>query len=159
MSALSDHMATGLTTVCRCWAVTRLDGVVYGFTDHDQALAFDGITFRADAGLTAKSLVQGTGMSVDNTEALGVLSDDAISDVEIDQGRFDGAQVQSWLVNWADVTARKIQFRGHIGDIRRGSGAFHAELRGLTERLNQPRGRVFQKRCSAVLGMRSVAWT
>jgi len=152
MSGLTEHLASGLTTVCRCWAVERRDGRVYGFTDHDQALVFEDINFRADTGLSAKSLVQGTGVSVDNTEALGVLSDGAISDVEIDQGRFDGAEVRSWLVNWANVNERKLQFAGHIGEIRRGAGAFHAELRGLTERLNQPRGQVFQKSCSAILG-------
>lgn len=152
MSALSDHLATGLTTLCRCWAVERRDGRVYGFTDHDVSLEFEGIAFRADTGLSAKALVQGTGLSVDNSEALGVLSDAAISEAEIDQGRFDGAEVRAWLVNWANVAERKLQFRGHIGEIRRGAGAFHAELRGLTELLNQPKGRVFQKTCSAVLG-------
>ena len=31
-------------------------------------------------------------------------------------------------------------------------GAFRAELRGLTEGLNQPQGRAYQKPCTAVLG-------
>ena len=41
-------------------------------------------------------------------------------------GRFDGAKVVAYLVNWADVAARKVIFRGHIGEVRRGDGAFHA---------------------------------
>ena len=45
-----------------------------------------------------------------------------------------------------------MQFRGTIGEIRRAGGAFTAELRGLTEALNQVQGRVFQRPCSAVLG-------
>ncbi|SLN09638.1 hypothetical protein PEL8287_00057 [Roseovarius litorisediminis] len=36
--------------------------------------------------------------------------------------------------------------------LRRTGKAFEAELRGLTEALNQPLGRVYQKSCSAVLG-------
>ena len=43
-------------------------------------------------------------------------------------------------------------FRGTLGDISRSGGAFRAELRGLSEPLNQPQGRVFQRACSAVLG-------
>ncbi len=35
---------------------------------------------------------------------------------------------------------------------QRAGGAFRAELRGLTEALNRPLGRVFQKPCTAVLG-------
>ncbi|QOL79792.1 DUF2163 domain-containing protein [Pseudooceanicola spongiae] len=151
-SALSDHMATGATTVCHAWAITRRDATVMGFTDHDQALSFDGITFLADSGLSASALQQSTGLSVDNAEALGALSDAAISAAEIEAGRYDGAQVLAWLVNWADPLQRQIIFRGTIGELTRSGGAFRAELRGLSELLNQPMGRVYQKPCSAVLG-------
>ena len=68
--ALKDHLATGVTTLARCFAVTRRDGVVIGFTDHDRDLSFDGILFRADSGLTAKAIQQSTGLSVDNSEGL-----------------------------------------------------------------------------------------
>ncbi len=151
-AALRAHLETGHTTLARCWAVTRRDGEVYGFTDHDCSLSFDGLTFKASSGLTARSLQQATGLSVDNTEALGALSDDAVNEADIDAGRFDDAEVRAWLVNWADVSQRVLQFRGHIGEIRRAGGAFQAELRGLSEQLNRPVGRVYQKPCTAVLG-------
>lgn len=151
-AALHAHLGAGFTTVARAWAVTRTDGTVMGFTDHDRDLSFDGLTFKADTGLSARALQQATGLSVDNTEAMGGLSADAVTEEDIAAGRYDGAEVTAWLVNWADVTERRIMFRGHIGEIRRGAGAFHAELRGLTETLNRPVGRVFQKPCGAVLG-------
>lgn len=140
------------TTLCRCWALTRRDGIVLGFTDHDLPLSFDGITFRAESGMTAGAITQATGLSVDNSEAVGALSDDAIREDDIDAGRFDGAEVRTWIVDWTAPDNRSLQFRGTIGEIRRGSGAFQAELRGLTEALNQPQGRVYQRQCSAVLG-------
>lgn len=152
--ALHEHLQTGVGSVCRTWAVIRKDGTIFGFTDHDRDLAFEGYTFKADTGLSAKALQQATGLSVDNTEAMGGLSDAAIKEEDIAAGRFDGAEVIAWLVNWADVSARRIMFRGEIGEIRRGSGAFHAELRGLTEALGRPIGRSYQKPCSAVLGGR-----
>ena len=156
MAGLSDdflaHLRAGPTTLARCWAVTRADGVQYGFTDHDRDLAFDGITFRADTGLTALAVQQSTGLSVDNSEAMGALSDAAIREEDIEAGRFDGAEVRAWLVNWADPALRWLQFRGSLGEITRGGGAFRAELRGLTEALNRPLGRVYQKPCTAVLG-------
>lgn len=150
--ALLTHLQTGLTTVCRCWALTRRDGTVMGFTDHDGPLAFEGISFRADTGLSTATLQQSTGLSVDNTETMGALSDASLSEADIEAGRYDGAGVVSWLVNWADVTQRHVVFRGTIGELRRGNGAFHAELRGLTEALGRPVGRVYQKPCTAVLG-------
>lgn len=149
---LHAHLAGGLGTVARCWAVTRADGLRLGFTDHDCDLAFEGLSFRADTGLSAKALQQATGLSVDNSEAMGGLRDDALSEADIEAGRFDGAEVAAWLVNWRDVSQRRMLFRGSIGEIRRAGGAFHAELRGLTEALNRPLGRVFQGPCTAVLG-------
>lgn len=153
--AFAAHLATGNTHVCRCWAVTRRDGRVLGFTDHDVALQFEGLDFLPNAGMTARALEQTTGLSVDNTEALGVLSAAAVTEADILAGRYDGADVKSWLVNWSDVEQRALQFKGTIGEIQRSGGAYQAELRGLTEALNQPQGRVFQRSCSAVLGDKS----
>ncbi|MGR3549102.1 DUF2163 domain-containing protein [Pseudooceanicola sp.] len=150
--ALAAHLASGTTTTCHAWAITRGDGTVLGFTDHDRDLTFDGMTFRAGTGLSAMALQQGTGLAVDNSEAIGALSDAAIREADIDAGRYDGAAVSAWVVNWADVAARQVIFRGTIGEIRRAGGAFSAELRGLAEALNQPMGRVYQPGCGAVLG-------
>lgn len=149
---LAAHLAGGLTTLCRCWAVTRRDGIEQGFTDHDMDLTFEAVQFRADTGLSAKALQQTTGLAVDNTEALGALSDASVSEADIQAGRYDGAEVRAWLVNWADVSQRMLQFRGTFGEIQRSGGAFQVELRGLTEALNQPQGRVYQRPCPAVLG-------
>jgi hypothetical protein len=41
-AGLAAHIASGATTLCNCWKLTRADAVVLGFTDHDQALSFDG---------------------------------------------------------------------------------------------------------------------
>lgn len=151
-AAFRAHVESGLTTLARCWALTRKDGVTFGFTDHDCGLSFEGIAFKADTGLSARALQQSTGLSVDNTEALGALSDAAVTEADIEAGRFDNAELRAWLVNWADPEVRWLQFRGTIGQMRRSAGAFTAELRGLTAALNRPLGRVYQKPCTAVLG-------
>lgn len=146
------HLQSGATTLCHAWAIIRADGESFGFTDHDLDLAFDGLTFRAGAGLGAKAISRGSGLAVDNTAALGALSDAGLREDEIEQGRFDAAEVRAWRVNWADPSQRWLHFRGTIGEMRRAGGAFHAELRGLTEALNRPMGRIYQKPCTAVLG-------
>ncbi|MGR3712261.1 MAG: DUF2163 domain-containing protein [Shimia sp.] len=149
---LKAHLQSGRTTVARVWQIRRKDGFTFGFTDHDCDLRLDSVLCRAATGLSATAIEQGTGLAVDNLEALGVLTDASVRDEDITAGRFDGAEVVAWLVNWTDVAQRQVLFRGSIGEIRRAGGAFTAELRGLSETLNIPRGRVFQKPCSAVLG-------
>lgn len=149
---LLEHMQGGATTVCRCWKIDRKDGVTLGFTDHDEDIRFDDVVFHADSGLTASALDLATGLSVDNTEAVGLLDSELLTETDIKRGNFDGARVLSWIVNWANPDQRAVIFRGSIGEISWGSGEFRAELRGLSEPLGQSRGRVFQKPCSAVLG-------
>ncbi|SDE67618.1 phage conserved hypothetical protein BR0599 [Paracoccus isoporae] len=141
-----------VTTLARAWAVTRADGVVLGFTDHDTALSFAGISFRPQAGMEAQAVVQGAGLAVDNSEAIGALSDAAIDEADIIAGRWDGAEIRLWEVDWADPAAHRLVFRGSLGEVTRAGGAFRAELRGLSEALNRPVGRVYHPRCSAVLG-------
>ena len=142
--ALKAHLQSGATQMCRAWELKRRDGVRLGFTDHDLDLRFDDLVFHADTGLTSVALEQTTGLSVDNTEAMGVLSHVSVSEADIEAGRFDGAEVLAWTVNWSDVSQRVLRFRGTLGEIRRSGGVFKAELSGLTERLNQAQGRIYQ---------------
>lgn len=150
--ALLDHLASGVTTVCRAWTITRRDGLVLGFTDHDREIEVDGILCRADTGMTARVLNQTTGLSVDNTEAFGALSASSITEADLLAGRFDGAEVRAFLVNWQSPGDYIEQFRGYLGEVSRSGGAFKAELRGLSERLNRPHGLAYTPGCSAVLG-------
>ncbi|MDA8585742.1 DUF2163 domain-containing protein [Rhodobacteraceae bacterium] len=152
MTTLVEHLDQKVTTICRVWALTRRDGVVMGFTDHDRPLAFDGIEFNASTGMSARALEQTTGLAVDNTEAVGALTDVAIREDDVRAGLFDGARIQAWHVNWRDVDARALVFRGRLGEIERQGKNFRAELRGLTDQLNRPQGRVYQQPCAAVLG-------
>lgn len=139
-------------TVARAWAIKRRDGLTLGFTDHDQDLRFQGIRFRPDTGLSAGAVVQTAGLSVDNTEAIGALSDDAITETDLLAGRWDSAEVRLWDVDWSRPSAHRLIFRGHLGEVSRSGAAFRAELRGLTAALNTVQGRVYHPRCSADLG-------
>jgi uncharacterized phage protein (TIGR02218 family) len=150
--SLQTHLETGATTIARTWALTRRDGLVMGFTDHDRDLVFDGIAYLAGGGLTARALEQSTGLAVDNSEAVGALTSSGLSDTDILAGLYDGATLVISEVNWANTAEVRVIFRGTIGEVSRAGVAFRAELRGLTEPLGQSRGRVFQPACSAVLG-------
>lgn len=142
----------GVTTLCHAWSIRRRDGITLGFTDHDRVLTFAGQTFEPDSGFSGLSVFQETGLSIDNTEALGVLRDDRISATDLHAGRYDGAEVVAYLVNWQDPKQHHIEFRGTIGEIVTSGQQFRAELRGQTEALNRPLGAVFQSPCAARLG-------
>jgi uncharacterized phage protein (TIGR02218 family) len=149
---LDEALRTGVTTLCRAWAVTRTDGVRLGFTDHDRALAFDGLVFEAASGFTASTVEQATGLAVDSHTVAGALRSAAIASVDIERGLYDGAEIVFWLVDWTDPASRLLLARGRIGEIRRGELAFEAEVVGLAELLNQPYGRAYIPACDLRLG-------
>lgn len=149
---LQARLDGGATRLCRAWVVGRRDGIALGFTDHDHDLVVDGTVCRASSGMKASALQTGTGLSVDNAGAGGALSGVAITEEDIRAGRYDGAEVRHWLVDWERPDLRVLLFKGMFGEIRRADGAFEVELRGLAEPLNAPVGRTVLKTCDRVLG-------
>jgi uncharacterized phage protein (TIGR02218 family) len=149
---LQARLDGGATTVCRCWKVARQDGAEFGFTDHDSDLTFGGVVFRASTGMDASALESATGLSVDNAQAVGALSDAAVTDEDIRAGRYDNAEIHHWLVDWERPDLRVLLFRGRFGETRRADGGFEVELRGLAEALNAAVGRSILRTCDRVLG-------
>ncbi|HAH08683.1 MAG TPA: beta tubulin [Alphaproteobacteria bacterium] len=151
-AGMQTHLDSGATTLCHCWKLTGADTTVLGFTDHDRALSFDGVTFTAESGFASTAIEQGLGLKVSNQDVSGALASPNITHTDIAAGRYDGATVEIWRVNWQDVAQRVLLFRGELGEITRTPLAFRAELRGRGARLNQPVGRVYQFACDADLG-------
>ena len=150
--ALQARLDTGATTLCRCWRLDRADGMSLGFTDHDAALRFDGLEFRADAALAGGALEQAAGAAADGVEVGGALRSDAISAEDIAAGLYAGARVRCWLVDWREPALRAPLFDGTIAEIEHGALGFRAELVGPAAGLNRPLGRAYLALCDATLG-------
>ncbi len=144
------HLASRATTLATCWKLTRPDTVVLGFTDHDQALSFDGTDYLPM--LDGSEAPARLGPQVDTAEVIGVLRSDAIEEADIVAGLYDGAAVETWRVNWRDTGQRMLVRRATIGEIVREDGQFRAELRSGQQALNRVRGRLYSPLCDAVLG-------
>lgn len=149
---LQAHLDSGATTLARCWRLTRGDGLVLGFTDHDRNLEFDGTLFRVAAGFEASEMASALGLGVDNLEVAGALSSDHLNEDALAAGLFDNAVVEIFVVNWAEVAQRVLVRSGNLGEVTRADTAFRAEIRGVAHELNQPQGRHYQFICDADLG-------
>ena len=151
-SGLQTHLDSSTTTLAWCWKITRSDGAVFGFTDHDLALTFSGTTFELESGFVPSEIRAAQDFSVDAQDVEGALSSDRITETDILDGRWDNAEVEVWRVNWASPDQRLLMRRGNFGDIRRGRTCFVAEVRSLAHWLNQTVGRTYQFSCDADLG-------
>ena len=86
-TALAAHLSGDVTTMCHCWRVTRRDGVVLGFTEHDHDLTFAGTEFLAASGFQAADSEAANGLSVEAGEVTGGFSSAAISEADVLAGR------------------------------------------------------------------------
>jgi uncharacterized phage protein (TIGR02218 family) len=151
-AALTAHLAGNLTTLCTCWRLTRLDGVVAGFTDHDQGLVVEGVSYEPDSGFSASEARARLGLATDSVDVEGALSSDTIREGDIAAGRYDGAKVETFLVNWRDPSQLALLRTATIGKITRSDQRFAAELESLAHALDEPRGRYIRRTCDAELG-------
>lgn len=152
-ASLLAHIQGEVTTIATCWRVTRVDGEVFGFTDHSESISIDGVTYIASTGYTATAIQSGSGLNVDNLDVEGALDSETITDEDLLAGLWDFAAIEIFVVNYNDLTMGSMNLRtGNLGAVRTGKGMFVAELRGMMQRLQQSVGRLVMPACNADLG-------
>lgn len=150
--ALAEHLKQDVTTLCHCWRLTLRDGAVRGFTDHDRPLTVDGTLFRPESGFSASEARRSLGLAVDAADVEGALSAEDIREEDIAAGLYDGATVETLLVNWKEPGQFARLRRAVIGQVSRRDGRFVAELESPEAALDQPNGRTVRRSCDAELG-------
>lgn len=156
MRAISPSMQAKLdrraSTLCNCWRLSRNDGVVMGFTDHDRDLTFNNVVFHARSGMTASEIESCVGFAAVAAEVVGALQADSLTEDALLNGLYDGASIEIWLVDWTNVEDRLLLEIATIGEVTRSEFSFSAELRSSAHYFDQQRGGAFQRSCLADLG-------
>lgn len=151
-AGLQAHLEGRVTTLCHCWRVTRRDGTRLGFTDHDQTLEFAGTVFEPQSGFAQSEAEAALGMAADRVDIEGALDSERLVAAEIEAGLYDGAKVETFLVNWTDPGQRMRLREAMIGTVTLKDGAFLAELESPMRHLDRPNGRYLRRHCDAELG-------
>lgn len=150
--ALAASLDGGVTTLCRCWLLTRKDGFQLGITDHDSDLSVGAVLFEANGGFEASSLEAAAGLATVGGEVSGALSSDRIIAEDVEAGLFDGAELRVYLVNWQAPALDFLVDVSTLGEIKRADGRFIAETRNAFHAYDQEQGRLYTASCSAELG-------
>jgi uncharacterized phage protein (TIGR02218 family) len=144
-----------LTSIAFCWRLERRDGVAIGFTSHDRELDMGGLVYRAAPGMTPSAISVSDGFEVDTLDITGALSADAITPEDLAAGRWDGAAVRLFAVDWSDPGGEALPLvRGALGDVGIQDGRFSAELKGPTALLEKAVVEQTSPECRASLGDR-----
>jgi uncharacterized phage protein (TIGR02218 family) len=144
-----------LTTIAFCWRLERRDGIVLGFTTHDRDLARDGLIYRAAPGMLPSAIGLSDGFQAETLEVKGALTGDAISAADLAAGRWDGASVSVFMIDWEMPEGEIFAVaRGELGEVSVKAEAFEAELRGPVALLDAPVAELTSPECRARLGDR-----
>lgn len=158
---LAVHLTLACTTLATLWKVVRQDGVTFGFTNCDQDLSFDDgmdspsgpITYYASTGMTPTATETNSDLSTDNLEISAFLDSSAISEIDLEAGLYNYAQIYVYLVNYMDLTQGAMKIRsGTLGQVSVKNGLFTAEIRGLSFYFSTVLGTTFGPICRADLG-------
>lgn len=151
-AGLLAHIQSEVTTLATCIKITREDGVVFGFTDHDRDITFGGQFYVSSRGHSVSAVVSSAALNVDNLEITGFLDDNGITESDVNAGRWDHATVEIFEVNWADTSQGNNKLRnGTLGDVTIQNNVLTAEIRGMAQYLQQTIGETCSKFCKADL--------
>jgi len=144
-----------LVTIALCWRLERRDGIALGFTTHDRDLAIGGLLYRAAPGMLPSAISLGDGFDAEALDVMGALSSAAISAADLGAGRWDGAALFVFMVDWEDPGGDILAVaRGELGEVAIEGDGFEAELRGPAALLDAPVVEQTSPECRAALGDR-----
>ena len=150
---LKAHLATSRLTVATCWKVTRTDGVILGFTDHDSDLVVGGVTYATIAGYKRTDIASASDLSVDNLEVAGPAELPSVTEYDLHAGVWDFASVLLFFVNYEDLTQGVCILRsGKLGEVSVMGSEFSSELRGLAQAYTRMIGDLTSPGCRNTLG-------
>lgn len=142
-----------LTTLAFCWRLDRRDGITLGFTSHDRDLELDTLLYRASPGMVPSAIEKSTSFDADSVDLSGVLATDAITNDDLIAGRWDGARLRLFAVDWTNPdTAPFVLVSGSLGSVQVAGEQFQVELRGASAVLDAPVIETTSPDCRAALG-------
>lgn len=160
--AMKSHLVKDCTTICRLYKITRTDGTIYTFTDHDKNIDTSnyqsylddgGYIYEAAVGFSPTASENKSDLSVDNQEATCFIDSETITERDLRYGLWDAAEVEIRVVNWSDLTNGEVKVRkGSLGNATIKNGVLTSELLGLTNKLQILLGRSYGTPCDAELG-------
>jgi hypothetical protein len=147
-------LAARVTTLAQLWKVTRTDSEVFGFTDHDRDIIYDGLTYKAAKGYLPSAIANAGNLAVDNLDVVTMLDAGFFTEADIMAGVWDNAEVDLSLIDY-EHPERGVMILGagwRVGELSVGDNQFSAEIRSKTQRLQQVIVELTSPECRATLG-------
>ena len=128
------------TYYCHCWEITRNDGAVFRYTDHDEDVQI-GINTYEPYLIKGSAYNKTSDLEVKNMEFQNIFSA-SIDPSDLIAGRFDNGRIKVIIADWTSQAEISVLFNGYIGDKTlfydtNGYRRYKVEVISLTRNLNR----------------------
>ena len=149
------------TTLCWCWLITRIDGLVLGFTSLDVPFVIDGVTYQPYTGFDPGAAQQSADTNkTDSQQLKGILDQSGISKEDLQSGIYEYAKVRRFLVDYENLPSslsldppKHLELpAGHLAESKRNSLGYEIKVKDDLSYLDNQIGETTSKTCRANLG-------
>lgn len=154
---LQNHLNSKVTTLATCIKITTKDGANKGYTTLDSNLIIDGLLYSANSGFSANSFLDENYAKNANANFLIGISSNDITQEDLLSGKYEGALIEIFIVNYLSLADGKINLRqGALGKFalnkNNKDGFFEAEIYGVSKKLENVYGKIYSPNCRANFG-------
>jgi uncharacterized phage protein (TIGR02218 family) len=165
MKTLDSTIANSLTkptlTLAWCWLITRIDGLMLGFTSLDVSITIDNVTYRPFTGFDAGAAQVSEGVEkLDSQTLTGILDVSGISKADLQSGIYEKAEVRRFLVDYSNLPSslslnppKHLELpRGYLAETTRNNLGYELKVKDDLSLLDNQIGQTTSMTCRANLG-------
>ena len=139
-----------------CWKATPKSGTILYLTGHSTLITLDGVQYSPMGGTDPSTARRQGALKEHDREFRGVITSDKIKDEDLRAGRWDGALVEEFVVDWGAPSIpngwiRKAAY--YIADLTHDGAIWRASTVGLVRWLQGPQGDIYGRHCRHELGV------
>jgi uncharacterized phage protein (TIGR02218 family) len=154
--ALQNQKWRRAQTLCTVFKVTRLDGYILRFTDHDRTLTIDGDAYTPTFLGSISAERRDGDLKTSNQEARGIVDGSTVLIPDLMGNKYRGAKVEQTIVDWRRPWVWHYRATKRIRMMSYDGSAWVATLEGLSAQMQQPVGGRFggthSQQCTYTLG-------
>lgn len=148
-------------TLAWCWLITRLDGLMLGFTSSDVPLIIGEVTYQPFTGFDPGAAQQSEGLDrIDSQSLAGILDVSGISTTDLRSGIYAGAEVRRFLVDYSNLPSslnlnppKHLELpRGHLAEVKSNNLGYEIKVKDDLSLLDRSWGEKTSMICRANLG-------
>lgn len=145
---LKEALNKEATNLARCWKITLKNKDTLAFTTADEPFVFNDITYNPISANDVNNIKNNSDVSSDNCSISNIISSDLISANDILSGKYDGANIEVFIIDLSNINNGKISLlNGKISDIEYKENLFTAKVKGLKDEIDKTIGEIYSPLC------------